>query len=110
VEQPEPEAAFSTLQRGDMLSKIAGKHYGNASKYPLIFKANQPILKEPDKIYPGQKLCIPPGAPSLRRLGSHRIRWGIVPDRGRIPLISFPDFISPHEIGTIRRQLRRISV
>jgi LysM repeat protein len=63
VEQPEPEAAFSTLQRGDTLSKIAGKHYGNASKYPLIFKANQPILKDPDKIYPAQKLRIPPWSP-----------------------------------------------
>jgi hypothetical protein len=39
---------------------------------------------------------------------SHRIRWDIVPDRGMIPLTSFPDEISPHEIGTIRRQPRRI--
>jgi nucleoid-associated protein YgaU len=31
VEKLEPEAAFYTVQRGDMLSKIARKYYGNAS-------------------------------------------------------------------------------
>ena len=33
--------------------------YGEASKYPLIFEANQPMLKDPDRIYPGQVLRIP---------------------------------------------------
>lgn len=33
--------------------------YGNAGKYPVIFEANQPMLKHPDKIYPGQVLRIP---------------------------------------------------
>jgi nucleoid-associated protein YgaU len=60
VEQSEPEATYYTVQRGDTLSKIAREHYGNASKYPVIFEANQPMLKDPDKIYPGQKLRIPP--------------------------------------------------
>jgi nucleoid-associated protein YgaU len=63
VERPEPEATFYTVQRGDTLSKIAREHYGNASKYPVIFEANQPMLREPDKIYPGQKLRIPPLEP-----------------------------------------------
>jgi nucleoid-associated protein YgaU len=60
VEQPEAEATYYTVQRGDTLSKIAQQHYGNASKYPAIFEANRPMLKDPDKIYPGQKLRIPP--------------------------------------------------
>jgi nucleoid-associated protein YgaU len=60
VETPEPEAKFYTVQRGDTLSKIAREHYGDASKYPTIFEANRPMLKDPDKIYPGQKLRIPP--------------------------------------------------
>jgi len=42
------------VQRGDTLSKIAKQHYGNAMKYPVIFEANKPMLKHPDKIYPGQ--------------------------------------------------------
>jgi nucleoid-associated protein YgaU len=28
-------------------------------KYPLIFEASKPMLKDPDKIYPGQTLRIP---------------------------------------------------
>lgn len=60
VESPEPAAAFYTVQRGDTLSAIAKAHYGNASKYPLIFEANKPMLTDPDKIYPGQVLRIPP--------------------------------------------------
>ncbi|MFT7330214.1 MAG: nucleoid-associated protein YgaU [Roseivirga sp.] len=28
-------------------------------KYPEIFEANKPMLSHPDKIYPGQVLCIP---------------------------------------------------
>jgi nucleoid-associated protein YgaU len=60
VETPEPEATYYTVQRGDTLSKIAREHYSDASKYPRIFEANRPMLKDPDKIYPGQKLRLPP--------------------------------------------------
>ncbi|MCW5576651.1 MAG: LysM peptidoglycan-binding domain-containing protein [Burkholderiales bacterium] len=45
---------------GDSLSKIAKKEYGNANAWPKIFEANKDILKDPNKIYPGQKLKIPP--------------------------------------------------
>lgn len=48
------------LVRGDALLKIAKQHYGNATRYPVIFEANKPMLKEPDKIYPGPVLRIPP--------------------------------------------------
>jgi nucleoid-associated protein YgaU len=60
VTNPEPEAQFHTVERGDTLSAIAKKFYGNANKYPVIFEANKPMLKHPDKIYPGQVLRIPP--------------------------------------------------
>lgn len=45
---------------GDSLSKIARREYGNANEWKRIYEANQDILKDPDKIYPGQKLKIPP--------------------------------------------------
>lgn len=48
-----------TVQKGDTLSAIAKKHYGDASKYNAIFEANKPMLTHPDKIYPGQVLRIP---------------------------------------------------
>lgn len=55
----EPQAQFHTVEKGDSLSKIAKKYYGNAMKYPAIFEANKPMLTHPDKIYPGQVLRIP---------------------------------------------------
>ncbi len=48
-----------TVKKGDTLSAIAKETLGNANKYPLIFEANKPMLKDPDKIYPGQVLRIP---------------------------------------------------
>lgn len=59
VEHTEPEAQFHTVVSGDTLGKIAKKYYGNAMKYPVIFEANKPMLKDPDLIYPGQVLRIP---------------------------------------------------
>jgi nucleoid-associated protein YgaU len=56
---PEPENAFYTVQRGDTLSKIAKEKLGSAGKYAIIFEANKPMLKDPDRIYPGQVLRIP---------------------------------------------------
>ena len=62
VEAPEPEATFYTVVGGDTLSKIAKEHYGDAMKYPVIFEANKPMLTDPNKIYVGQVLRIPPAA------------------------------------------------
>ncbi|MGB1206589.1 MAG: peptidoglycan-binding protein LysM [Chitinophagales bacterium] len=50
---------FHTVVKNDSLSKIAKKYYGNALKYPVIFEANKPMLKDPNLIYPGQVLRIP---------------------------------------------------
>ena len=58
-EAPEAESRFYTVKRGDSLSKIAKEFYGNAMKYPEIFEANKPMLKDPNLIYPGQVLRIP---------------------------------------------------
>lgn len=48
------------VKPGDSLSKIAKQEYGDANKWPLIFEANKDILKDPNKIFPGQQLKIPP--------------------------------------------------
>jgi len=47
------------VKSGDSLSKIAKHHYGNASEWKRIFEANTDVIKDPDKIFPGQKLKIP---------------------------------------------------
>lgn len=52
-------AGFYTVQKGDTLGSIAKAHYGKSGAYVKIFEANQPLLKDPDKIYPGQMLRMP---------------------------------------------------
>ena len=48
---------YYTVKKGDTLWAIAKKYYGNGNQYPKIVKANN--IKNPDLIYPGQKLIIP---------------------------------------------------
>ena len=60
--KPSPDlgSQFYTIVKGDSLSKIAKKFYGDGNKYPEIFEANREIIKNPDLIYPGQTIRIPP--------------------------------------------------
>ncbi|QXG30778.1 MULTISPECIES: peptidoglycan-binding protein LysM [Pseudomonas] len=53
------ESRFYEVKKGDTLSAISKAMYGDANKYQKIFDANKPMLKDVNKIYPGQKLRIP---------------------------------------------------
>jgi nucleoid-associated protein YgaU len=46
------------IKKGDSLSKIA-KHYGTT--WQKIHEMNKDLIKDPDKIFPGQKIKIPKG-------------------------------------------------
>ena len=46
-------------ETGDCLWNIAKKYYGNPRKWIIIYEANRDRIKNPDKIYPKQKLVIP---------------------------------------------------
>ena len=60
VDQSAPEATYYTVVAGDTLSKISKTNYGDPNKYMKIFEANKPMLSDPNKIYPGQVLRVPP--------------------------------------------------
>ncbi|HTY04262.1 MAG TPA: LysM peptidoglycan-binding domain-containing protein [Rhodocyclaceae bacterium] len=48
-----------TIVAGDSLSKIAKRELGDANAWHKIFDANKDIIKDPNKIFPGQKIKIP---------------------------------------------------
>lgn len=50
---------FYVIQKGDTLWKIAEKTYGNGAKYTAIVDANKEVIKDADKIFPGQKIRLP---------------------------------------------------
>ena len=56
---PAPTVEYYVIQKGDTLSKIAKHYYGDANKYPRLFEANREVIKDPDLIFPGQKIRIP---------------------------------------------------
>ncbi len=51
------------VQQNQTLSTIAHTYYGDAAKWPIIFKANQHTINDPNNIKPGQPLIIPPLIP-----------------------------------------------
>jgi nucleoid-associated protein YgaU len=48
-----------TVVKGDSLSKIAKREYGDANKWHKIFEANKDVIDDPDLIEVGQDLIIP---------------------------------------------------
>jgi len=47
------------VKKGDSLSKLARKAYGDKLAYNKIFKANPEIIKNPNQIFVGQRIRIP---------------------------------------------------
>jgi nucleoid-associated protein YgaU len=56
-----PKAAEQTytVKKGDSLSKIAKRVYGDAQQWRKIHEANRDIIENPDLIHPGQVLKLP---------------------------------------------------
>jgi nucleoid-associated protein YgaU len=50
---------YYVIKKGDTLSAIAKQFYGKPNDYPKIFEANREVIKNPDLIFPGQKIRIP---------------------------------------------------
>jgi nucleoid-associated protein YgaU len=50
---------YYEIKSGDTLSAIAKQFLGDANAYPKIFEANREVIKDPNKIFVGQKIRIP---------------------------------------------------
>jgi nucleoid-associated protein YgaU len=48
-----------TVVKGDSLSKIAKREYGDAQQWTRIYEANRDTIQNPDLIHPGQMLRLP---------------------------------------------------
>lgn len=55
----EGDGRIYVVERGDSLSKIAKRFYGDASQWKRIFEANRDRIRDPDLIQPGWRLKIP---------------------------------------------------
>ncbi len=54
-------ASEYTVVKGDSLWKIAKEKLGSGAKWGEIYEANQNVIKDPNRIYIGQRLTIPDG-------------------------------------------------
>jgi nucleoid-associated protein YgaU len=60
--QPTPSAGgerWHEVSRGETLSRLAARYYGDGNAWMKIFEANRDVLKDPDVIRIGQRLRIP---------------------------------------------------
>jgi LysM repeat protein len=63
-------ARHYTVRRGDTLSTIAQRFYGNPAHWQWIFQANQSKIKNPNMIFVGEVLTIPFKAPPRSQVGT----------------------------------------
>jgi len=61
VEAPEQteEVLYYEIVKGDSLWKIAQNIYGDGNAYKKILAENLEVIKDPDLIFPGQKIRLP---------------------------------------------------
>lgn len=68
----EPARTFDVAP-GDTLWSIAASAMGDGTLWPALYRANRDRIKDPARIYPGQRLAVPEVAPeavaSVRREG-----------------------------------------
>ncbi len=108
-----------TVLKGDYLSKIAGYNfiYNDTSKWPIIYRANRDLIKDPNVITADQILKIPRGLPNAWKVYKGEFLWRIAsyPEvygngtkwpiiyRANKDQIKDPDLIYPNQVLEIPR-------
>jgi nucleoid-associated protein YgaU len=59
----QPKAGRVVIQPGNNLWRISRVIYGTGTKYSLIYEANKDLIRNPDRIYPGQVFKTPDVVP-----------------------------------------------
>lgn len=59
ADRNQPHQSLVTVESGDSLWEIATEEYGDGTKWPRIYQANDDQIEDPDLIYPGQRLDVP---------------------------------------------------
>lgn len=72
-----------TVAKGDNLTKISRRFYGDASMVKAIFAANRKVLKTPNLIKEGQKLFLPAKGASVRTISHTSPLAGTTPTARR---------------------------
>jgi len=59
--QAEPAGQTIVVERGDTLGKLSSRVYGRSNERVIdMIQKNNPTIRDPDLILPGQKLVFPP--------------------------------------------------
>ena len=53
------EPSVIIIRRGDTLWQIAERHYGSGARYTQIFQNNREQIRNPNRIYPNQRVTVP---------------------------------------------------
>jgi nucleoid-associated protein YgaU len=57
---------FHDVRNGDTLATIAAMTLGDPSLWPALYRANRDQIRDPSRLYPGQRLEIPTLSPAER--------------------------------------------
>ena len=60
------EAKLHEVRPGESLAAIARRELGDPGLWPVLYRANRDRIKDPERIYPGQKISIPEPGPEPR--------------------------------------------
>jgi len=69
-----PEGRVHTVRRGDTLWDLARQYLADPFLWPEIFRLNTDVVRDPARIYPNERLVLPPGVVAVgQREGEHTV-------------------------------------